>query len=117
MSHTNPYAKFVKDPSQVPDPNKITLQQFQKYNSLELEKSNLQLKTLKRSARYIGGVLGLCLVAAWWGEKNARNELFGSDSRIRFIIRQGRKILGSRNSQRLGALRLQQIVPKNVPSC
>ncbi len=80
MSHTNPYAKFVKDPSSIPDPNKITLQQFEKYNSLELEKVNSQLRTFRRSAVYIGGVLGLCLVAAWWGEKQARHELFGCDS-------------------------------------
>jgi len=117
MSHTNPYAKFIKDPSQVPDPNRITLQQFEKYNSLELEKSNLQLRTLRRSAGYIGGVLGLCLIAAWWGEKNARHELFGSDSTVGFIFRQGRKILGPCNSQRRRTLCLQQIIPKNVPSC
>lgn len=80
MSHTNPYAKFVKDPSSIPDPNKITVQQFEKYNSLELEKVNSQLRTLKKSAVYIGGVLGLSLLAAWWAEKNARLDLFGSDS-------------------------------------
>lgn len=80
MSHTNPYAKFIKDPSTIPDPNKITVQQFEKYNSLELEKVNSQLRTVKRSAVYIGGVLGLCLLGAWWVEKTARHELFGSDS-------------------------------------
>lgn len=76
----NPFSKFVVDPSNIPDPNKITLQQFERYNSLEIEKLNSLFRTLKRSSLYIGGVLGLCAVAAWWGERNARCELFGQDS-------------------------------------
>lgn len=76
----NPFSKFVVDPSNIPDPNKITLQQFERYNSLEIEKLNSLFRTLKRSSLYIGGVLGLCAVAAWWGERSARCELFGQDS-------------------------------------
>jgi hypothetical protein len=76
----NPFSKFVVDPSTIPDPNKITLQQFEKYNSLEIEKLNSLFRTLKRSSLYIGGVVGLCLAAAWWGERQARCQLFGQDS-------------------------------------
>lgn len=76
----NPFSKFVVDPSNIPDPNKITLHQFERYNSLEIEKLNSLFRTLKRSSLYIGGVLGLCAVAAWWGERSARCELFGQDS-------------------------------------
>jgi hypothetical protein len=80
MSQPNPYAKFVSNPSNIPDPNKITLQQLEKYNSLEIEKLGSLFRTFKRSGLYIGGVVGLCLIGAWWGEKQARSELFGSDS-------------------------------------
>lgn len=80
MSQGNPFAKFVPNPSSVPDPNKITLQQLEKYNSLEIEKLNALFRALRRSAPYVGGVLGLCLAAAWWGERQARSELFGADS-------------------------------------
>jgi len=45
-----------------------------------MEKLNSLFRTLKRSSFYIGGVVGLCFVAAWWGEKKARCELFGRDS-------------------------------------
>lgn len=76
----NPYSKFVVDPSTIPDPNKITLQQFEKYNSLEMERSNRLLRTFKKSSLYVGGVIGLCLVGAWWAERKARHELFGADS-------------------------------------
>ena len=80
MSQENPFSKFVTNPSSIPEPNKITLQQLEKYNSYEMEKLNALTRSVKRSGKYIGGVLGLCLVAAWWGEKNARSELFGADS-------------------------------------
>jgi hypothetical protein len=81
MSGTNnPFSKFVVDPSSIPDPNKISLQQFERYNSLEMERINSLFRTIKRSGLYIGGVLGLCLVGAWWAEKQARTQLFGSDS-------------------------------------
>jgi hypothetical protein len=81
MSSTNnPFSKFVVDPSNIPDPNKITLQQFERYNSLEVERLNSLFRTIKRSGLYIGGVIGLCLAGAWWAEKNARSELFGRDS-------------------------------------
>lgn len=76
----NPYAKFVKDPSKIPNPNNITLQQLEKYNSYEMEKLNSLFRTLKKSTVYIGGVIGLCLVSVWWAEAKARRELFGSDS-------------------------------------
>ncbi len=76
----NPYSKFVVDPSTIPDPNKINLQQFEKYNSLEIERANRLFRTIKKSGLYIGGVLGLCLAGAWWAERKARHELFGSDS-------------------------------------
>ncbi|MCB0370239.1 MAG: hypothetical protein KDD45_12660, partial [Bdellovibrionales bacterium] len=56
MSQGNPYSKLVTNPSAVPDPNTITLQQFEKYNSLEIEKLNTLGRTIKRSSRYIGGV-------------------------------------------------------------
>ena len=82
MSHENPFTKLVSNPSSAPDPNKITLQQLERYNSYEMEKLNTLGRTFKRSGKYIGGVLGLCLVAAWWGEKNARSELFGADSTV-----------------------------------
>lgn len=81
MSGTNnPYSKFVADPSSIPDPNKITLQQFERYNSLEIERLNSLFRTIKRSGLYIGGVIGLCLAGAWWAERKARHELFGCDS-------------------------------------
>ena len=67
MAEQNPFSKLVANPSSVPDPNKISLQQFEKYNSLEMEKLNTLGRTIKRSGKYLGGVLGLCLVAAWWG--------------------------------------------------
>jgi hypothetical protein len=76
----NPFSKFVADPSSIPDPNKITLQQFERYNSLEIERINSLFRTIKRSGLYIGGVLGLCLAGAWWAEKQARCQLFGQDS-------------------------------------
>jgi hypothetical protein len=81
-NNTNPYAKYLADPSKIPDPNRISLAQLEKYNSYEIEKLNSLLRTLKRSSFYIGGVVGLCLAAAWWGEKNARKELFGVDSKF-----------------------------------
>ena len=76
----NPFSKLVANPSSAPDPNKITLQQLEKYNSLEVEKLNALFRTVKRSSKYIGGVLGLSLIAAWYAEKQARTELFGVDS-------------------------------------
>lgn len=79
-STNNPYSKLVADPSSIPDPNKITLQQFERYNSLEIERLNSLTRTLKRSGLYIGGVIGLCLAGAWWAERKARTELFGHDS-------------------------------------
>jgi hypothetical protein len=80
MSQGNPFLKFVPDPSKVPDPNKISLQQFEKYSSYEMEKLSALSRSLKRSGLYIGGVIGLCLLGAWWGERKARCELFGADS-------------------------------------
>ena len=38
MSQGNPFAKFVPNPSSAPDPNKITLQQLEKYSSFEMER-------------------------------------------------------------------------------
>ena len=76
----NPYSKFIKDPSSIPDPNKISLRQLETYTSLEMEKTHALFRTLKKSSLYMGGVIGLCLLGAVWGEKKARNELFGSDS-------------------------------------
>ena len=72
MSNENPFSKFVVDPTSKPDPNKISLQQFEKYNSLEMEKLGALSRTLRRSAKYMAGVAGLCALAAWWGEKQAR---------------------------------------------
>jgi len=86
---SNPYAKFITDPSKIPNPNNITLTQLEKYNSLEIEKLNSLFRTLKRSSLYIGGVVGLCLAGAWWAEKKARCELFGSDRK--FILKQIRE--------------------------
>jgi|JI10StandDraft_1071094.scaffolds.fasta_scaffold296765_2 hypothetical protein len=80
MSQGNPFAKFVPNPSSAPDPNKITLQQLEKYSSFEMERLGALSRTLKRSGLYLGGVIGLCLVAAWWGDKKARCEIFGADS-------------------------------------
>jgi hypothetical protein len=80
MSQENPFAKLVANPSSIPDPNRITLTQLEKYNSIEIEKLNTLGRTLKRSGKYIGGVVGLCLLGAWWGEKQARCQLFGADS-------------------------------------
>lgn len=85
MSQENPFAKLVVDPTSKPDPNKISLQQLEKYNSYEMEKLGAVSRTLKKSAKYMAGVAGLCLVAAWWGEQKARNELFGHDSTILII--------------------------------
>ena len=82
MSQESPFAKFVSNPSSLPDPNKITLQQLEKYNSHEMEKINAFTRSFKRSGKYLGGVLGLCMVAVWWGEQKARSELFGADSTI-----------------------------------
>ena len=81
MSNENPFAKHVSNPSSIPDPNKITLQQLEKYNSFEMEKLNTLGRTMKRSGKYIGGVIGLCLIAGWYAEKQARSQLFGSDSK------------------------------------
>ena len=78
----NPYSKFIIDPSKVLDPNKVTLTQFEKYSSLEMEKMGSVFRTMKRSGFYISGVIGLCLVGALWAERKARNELFGSDSKF-----------------------------------
>lgn len=82
MSHENPFAKLVSNPSSAPDPNRITLQQLEKYNSIEMERLNTLTRSIKRSGKYLGGVLGLCLVGAWWAERQARCELFGADSTI-----------------------------------
>lgn len=91
MSSTNnPFSKLVADPSSIPDPNKITLQQLERYNSLEIERLNSLFRTIKRSGLYIGGVLGLCLAGAWWAERKARCELFGHDSTL--FIRQTRVV-------------------------
>ena len=46
-------------------------------------------KTVKRSSFYLGGVVGLCLLGAWWAERKARSELFGSDSTISLNIDKG----------------------------
>ena len=89
---SNPYSKFVSDPSNIPDPNKISLKQFEKYSSLEADKLNSLFRTAARSSKYIGGVVGLCLVAAWWGEKQARCELFGADS-ISFFIQTKEEVI------------------------
>ena len=72
MSNENPFSKLVIDPTSKPDPNKISLQQLEKYNSFEMEKLGSLSRTLKRSSKYMAGVAGLCLLAAWWGEKQAR---------------------------------------------
>lgn len=80
MSQENPFAKLVPNPSSAHDPNKITLQQLEKYNSYEIERLNALGRSIKKSGKYLGGVLGVCLLAAWWGERNARWELFGIDS-------------------------------------
>ena len=79
-NNINPYAKFITDPSKIPDPNRITLQQLEKYNSLEIERANTLFRTIKKSGLYLGGVIGLCLAGAWWAERKARSELFGQDS-------------------------------------
>ena len=76
---SNPFSKYVRDPSTLPDPNKITLQQFEKYHSHEMNKLEALFRSFRKSALYIGGVVGLCFAAAWWGERTARQELFGSD--------------------------------------
>ena len=78
----NVFAKFVVDPSKVPDPNRIGLQQLEKYQSIETERLGALGRSFRRSAVYMAGVAGLCLVAAWLGEKNARSELFGADSTL-----------------------------------
>ena len=57
---SNPFSKYVRDPSNIPDPNKMSVQQYQKYNSLEMEKLNALFRSLRKSRLYIAGVLGVC---------------------------------------------------------
>ena len=77
---SNPFSK-LPNPSNIPDPKTITISEFEKYNSREMEKFNQNIKTFKRSAKYLGGCIGLMLVLSYYGERCVRNHLFGSDSK------------------------------------
>ena len=52
----------MPNPVAKPDPNRISLQQLEKYNSYEMEKMGSLGRVLRRSARYMAGVAGLCLL-------------------------------------------------------
>ena len=66
-----------------------------------------------------GSTLEECWVCAWWqlGGVKKRQGMISSVATVPILwFRQGRKILGSGNSERRGALRLQQVIPEDVPS-
>lgn len=74
----NPFSK-IPLPVQ-PDPRTITITEFSKYQSNELNRLNSSLRTYKKSLLYIGGTLALSALFLWWGNKQAHQDLFGIDS-------------------------------------
>lgn len=76
---SNPFSKYVKDPANIPDPNKVTLQQFQKYHSHEMTKLNALFRSVRKSGLYLAGVFGVCWVYTAYRLSVTQDELFGSD--------------------------------------
>ena len=73
----NPFSKI---PSPVvPDPRTMTISEYSKYHSFEMNKFAASVRCYKKSLVYLGGCLALSLVSAWYFNKVASRELFGAD--------------------------------------
>ncbi len=59
----NPYSKFLIDPSNIPDPNTISMEKFLAYDSYQMNKSRANFKVFKNSLFYLGGMVGLILLS------------------------------------------------------
>lgn len=77
---SNPFKNVVPDPSKIPDPKNITMSQFEKYHSVEMEKLSQNLRVLKRSSKYIGGCLGLAFFIKMIVDAGTKDFVLGKDS-------------------------------------
>ena len=89
---SNPFKNFVPDPSKIPDPKTISMSQFEKYHSHEMDKMAQNIRVLKRSSKYIGGCLGFIFVLKMIIDSGAKNYLFGTDSIFLTMCSAGWKI-------------------------
>ncbi len=83
---SNPFAKLV-NPHSTPDPNKITLKEFERYNSLEQQRFTNIFKIQKKSSLYFGGLFLLSLGAVLLADRKAKKSLFGADCKVLFKFR------------------------------
>lgn len=77
----NPFAKFVPNPSNIPDPNTIKPTDFEKYHSRDMQKLSENMRVLKRSSRYLAGCFAMFLGLTFAAENFARHQVFGADSK------------------------------------
>ena len=68
-----------------PDLRTISVSEFSRYQSHELNRFHASLRAYKRSLLYIGGTLALSAVFFIWGSRAAKQDLFGADSTPCFI--------------------------------
>ncbi len=86
----NPFSK-IPVPTKA-DPRTISVSDFSKYQSFEMNKLSASLRTYKKSLLYIGGTIALSLAFAWYSNKKAHYDLFGADCNY-IIIYRSRRIL------------------------
>ena len=89
---SNPFKNFVPDPSKVPDPKNISISQFEKYHSRDMEKMNQNLRVLKRSSKYMAGCIGVLLFLKWSVDGATKDYVLGSDSNFFLRLRSGWQI-------------------------
>lgn len=68
-----------------PDPRTISVSEFSRYQSHEINRFHASLRSYKRSLIYIGGTLALSAVFFLWGSNAAKRDLFGDDSNIQIM--------------------------------
>ena len=78
---TNPFSN-LPNPSKHPDPRTITISEFQKYQSHEMNKFQANLRSFKKSLPMMGACLALSLFSCWVAEGAVKNELFGADRNL-----------------------------------
>jgi hypothetical protein len=61
------------------DPRTVTISEYSKYTSSEIERLNSTFRTFKNAKIYLGGCIVFWLAAAWYANKKAYSDLFGSD--------------------------------------
>lgn len=86
----NPFSK-IPVPTKA-DPRVISVSDFSKYQSFEMNKLSSSLRTYRKSLLYIGGTVALSLVFAWISNKKASHDLFGADCNYIITFR-SRRIL------------------------